>query len=889
MDPRKVTIRGITTAHRAGFTLDLNDVPEGLIAISGRNGTGKTTLMAALCPLSIWAQDPSRGTDGSLSQLAVGTDAYLALELQHGDRTIEIRRELNARTGKHDAYVLVDGVDQGTGGSVNITKELLARLLPPQRIVLAAVYAAQHGRGSFIGMTEQARRDLFAELLGLEELQRLSAEAKRVADACEDRAPDLARRIAAEEIRCTQLAEARDEKEAAESDAARVAAQLAPLRERVEERQRVLALLVSQAEDRERAARAAVAALDSARDDEERAGEALRSVSARRERLRAFLARAPEIALAYAGLMAWRTEYLEVRSAWDAARESSRSADRAQIAAKLEARDAADRIAALQTLQARAQDLAKAREMLQQLDADLMGHRADGVLRRRAHEQAAAAFQEDADRVQRQEAARASDLAAINTRIAALQPQADVLGRVPCGGQTFWGLPGDFTRRQLRSPEAADCAERRECASCELLAGARSAEQEIPSLLAERDRLTAQVFSPDPSLAEQAVGALAVWRAHEAEEKDLAQRQLQMRTRVDVLRPGIPDNLDALLAEQVAAHNLATARVDALLVDVGKATAAEEAAAAALALVERAGPPQEQQTRVEAENGQLAAAQRDAAECEREFDAATVALARAATRTADAAAEQARCAEALAANQDADLDAKRDELARSQASVAALDAEHRRHLDRLARATGVESALREAPATLEALRGIHAALLTMAATHRLLERGLGRKGVQAHELDNAGPQVAELVNELVEACYGDRFTMEIVTQVPGAKKGVMREVFEIRIHDNLASEPRTFDQLSGGEQVIMDQALKAALAVLMARRSPTPLRTLFRDECDGAFDAANARLYPLLMRRAMELTGATRCFFISQNPEVVEQADAQIVLGEGAPRIEVLR
>ena len=45
----------------------------------------------------------------------------------------------------------------------------------------------------------------------------------------------------------------------------------------------------------------------------------------------------------------------------------------------------------------------------------------------------------------------------------------------------------------------------------------------------------------------------------------------------------------------------------------------------------------------------------------------------------------------------------------------------------------------------------------------LLERALGREGIQALEIDAAGPEVSQTCNELLQACYGPRFRVELRT------------------------------------------------------------------------------------------------------------------------------
>jgi exonuclease SbcC len=82
----------------------------------------------------------------------------------------------------------------------------------------------------------------------------------------------------------------------------------------------------------------------------------------------------------------------------------------------------------------------------------------------------------------------------------------------------------------------------------------------------------------------------------------------------------------------------------------------------------------------------------------------------------------------------------------------------------------------------------------------LLARCLSNDGVIALDIDDAGPTLAGLANDLLLACYGRRFTLEIRTQVATAK-GEMREGFDIVVHDGEGGESKSVALLSGGERV----------------------------------------------------------------------------------------
>jgi len=148
-------------------------------------------------------------------------------------------------------------------------------------------------------------------------------------------------------------------------------------------------------------------------------------------------------------------------------------------------------------------------------------------------------------------------------------------------------------------------------------------------------------------------------------------------------------------------------------------------------------------------------------------------------------------------------------VVRIQERRAALQAQHARASDEAAatdaRATEVESEL---------------------SGWTLLARCLSNDGVIALDIDDAGPTLAGLVNELLLACYGRRLTLEIRTQVATAR-GEMREGFDIVVHDGATGEAKSVTLLSGGEKVWISCRMRheihyAANRIMPSRRPIAP-------------------------------------------------------------------
>ncbi|MFL9937040.1 SMC family ATPase, partial [Paraburkholderia sp. RL18-103-BIB-C] len=161
------------------------------------------------------------------------------------------------------------------------------------------------------------------------------------------------------------------------------------------------------------------------------------------------------------------------------------------------------------------------------------------------------------------------------------------------------------------------------------------------------------------------------------------------------------------------------------------------------------------------------------------------------------------------------------------------------------------------------------------ARWKLLARGLGNDGVVALTIDDAGPALANTVNELLLACYGMRFTVEIRTQRALAS-GEMREGFEILVHDAEADSTKSVTVMSGGQKVWINECLTRGIALYLAQNTGQRYQTLFSDESDGPLDPQRKLQFMRMKREVLRQGGYQREFFISQTPDLVSEADAVI-------------
>ncbi|MES2260569.1 MAG: DNA repair protein [Pseudomonadota bacterium] len=159
----------------------------------------------------------------------------------------------------------------------------------------------------------------------------------------------------------------------------------------------------------------------------------------------------------------------------------------------------------------------------------------------------------------------------------------------------------------------------------------------------------------------------------------------------------------------------------------------------------------------------------------------------------------------------------------------------------------------------------------------LLSKALGNDGIIALAIDDAGPELSMLANQLLLACYGPRFSVSIKTQLATAK-GELREGFDITVHDARSDTFKSVAKMSGGERIWINECLARAMALYLAQADGRRCATLFSDEADGAFDAQNKRRFMAMKREVLRIGGYAQEYFISHTRELTDMADAVIDL-----------
>lgn len=159
----------------------------------------------------------------------------------------------------------------------------------------------------------------------------------------------------------------------------------------------------------------------------------------------------------------------------------------------------------------------------------------------------------------------------------------------------------------------------------------------------------------------------------------------------------------------------------------------------------------------------------------------------------------------------------------------------------------------------------------------LFSKCMSNDGLIALAIDDAGPALAGLANDLLLACYGPRFTVSIVTLVETGN-GEQKEGFDILVHDGESGQSKSVGLMSGGERVWINECLIRAVALYLAQHTGRRYGALFSDEADGPLDPERKRMFMGMKREVLRLGGYQREFFVSQTPELTAMADAVIDL-----------
>jgi exonuclease SbcC len=829
-----LSIKGVLRFHEP-VTLNFRELPPGLIAIVGPNGAGKTTLMDA--PFgSIYRHFPSR--DGELFDYATRTDAHIETTFElEGRGTYRARVNVDGPHRKAEAVLLKVGNAPGgtfmNDGKVSTFDAAVATILPPMSDLLASVFAAQNRRGGFSALDRKGKRELFASLLGLDHIEAMAERARQAVSRVSLEADRLsARREILERSVTAEI----------ESSLEQRAQQLQVTAGSVDSRRTELHRLIAVAEQRLTEVREAIDLHARAVAAVLQLDATIRTTAAEKDSLTEALRRLEaDFDQQMTRLDASLTSATK-RFQADEADTSLYDTEIRQIEARRQAviDDATKRIAANDALKKDADAIRAAVARLDGIDAALT-------------------------KVEAKRSERADQLATLRKRERVL---LDALGVIRERENAL-----TYAEKNAAALDGAPFGEK--CAPCAFMANAAAAKADIPSLreavaskaTAEADLRVVQdkITSAETFIGECVSDALELRR--ERAEKQPKASELPHLTAAEEKIAGHQKRIADAESDAIRDRAEAAARRDQriLRLRTDQANRRDEYDGAVTVLSAATNT-----RRDELHANAVAAHDRlEALQAERTAARATV----------DRSAEPA----GKAAEQESILAAYRrewDETTATRATVSAQLEEHRRQVASFAETR------RERDEVASRLAVVQTDLVEW----QVLAKALGREGLQTLEIDAAGPTVSAFANDLLQACYGGRFTLELVTQAPKVTKGkdgsTFKEVFEANVYDQLrGGEKRDLADLSGGERVIVEEVLRSSIALLVNTRNSHPIRTAWRDETTGALDAENAERYIAMLRRVQQIGGFHQILFVTHNPDCARLADAQVQVADGAVSI----
>lgn len=823
-----LTLKGFL-GFQGQVSLDLRDVPSGLVAVCGPNGAGKTTVLEA-APAALFREWMSRG---DVVNYATGRDSFLEVQIGlEGRGTYIARLNVDGVKRGSDATlstILADGTRRVlTDGKVSTYAAAVATVFPSREVLLASAFSAQNKAGSFTSLDRKSRKALFAELLGIERYQSMSEVAKQAGRILDERRSALLaeRGVVAEFVSPAVIDDIDGTAQRLQVEGGNAELEQLRLQKDIAEAEARLATMADQA------AAFAAASLRVTTAEGELSGLRFDLDKSAHDATAAKVRGQEDTIRIGARRVQQLKEVAAARSATDARLEQELAAADARRDAVAE--DVRKRTDGNKQILSKAQDITAAVARIAAIDTALAGlatTRVDiGTALARVAERVA-----ELDR-------EAASLEVAKGDLERCRTAAKGLTVVPCGGQ------GAFSGCDLIA--SAVLASRQVPALEARLQGVPVIEEALRTQQAERLELDSQARAVADSVA-----TLTTERAAVEDFAKYAGALASARTRIEELSA----HADKAEADRLADRNAAMERFEASAreIEARERRIAEEGTQELEAVAARVAV----EVHAAAEHG--AVLTRKVEDAEARLAGARQDL----SGLADASSLVAELQGRLAS-----LRRRWDELtailARVQAGAEDLDRRRASVGERLTRLT-----------RLDAVLGV---LENDLLEWQTLEQYLGRDGLQKLEIDAAGPTVAAYTNQLLEVCYGTRFSVDIVTQVEKAGGKGMKEDFAVLVLDNeRGGEPRDLSDLSGGEQVIVAEALSAAICIYSNMRSGAPIRTCWRDETTGALDAANADRYIAMLRKMQELGGFEHVLFISHNADAAAQADAQIRVGGG--------
>jgi exonuclease SbcC len=744
--------KGLAGYPKGEVEINFSAFGDGLIALVGANGAGKTTILEACHP---YRELVSRS--GSLTNHTFLKDSYRDLTFEFQGKTYRSLFLIDGESGsgKVEAYLYEDGTPLNDGKCPSYD-ELVRKLFGPPEIFFGSVFTSQNCE-KLSELPKGKRKEFFVALLGLEHLQRYSDLAKARAERIHDSWLMLDTEIGTIDRRLEELKDSPRKLEALKAQ-------------------------ISSAEEKVKAARAE---MDSAAEEKAQLEKAIADQRVLRERvkgleesLQSLSAKDKELKQEWGEEI--RSFHLQKDEISRAMQEAGKLLDR-----KSEIESTLAKLKALRLKREELVPLARERDRLQEKVSSL---RREIDLRKEANRE---------------------KLNNLQGTVALLEKTTGCLDTVPC------------------RPDARPELETEVYKTCPLLASAFENQRDLATRKEELQEL------------EKSVAVVQAGDDLTAVLEELA----QLPAEVDEL-PNVESQIRKLEVGEWEDQAKELSRAEIILEENEKAKAALEE--------RRQGLDHKYEQALTTVSAEREAKKKELGALISQLDPS---LPEKLTR----ATEQFRDAEGR-------MESARTEKSRLEREQAVVERE-------IEEARKLETAKSEAEKERSSLE-------REISEWRFLQRACGKDGIQALELDAAGPGVSEIATQILQK-FGKDWYLQLVTQQEKADRSGKKEVFDIVITS--ADGVKRYDDLSGGEKVWVEESLRKAVAIFLFQRSGSASRfqTLFQDEVDGALDPERAQAFLETTREAHRLTGAHHTILVSQRPDFHEQIDQRIILSPG--------
>ena len=845
--PVRLKTRGMVAELADEIEIDFERIGDGIVAFVGENGSGKTHLLELSGPATWFGEFIYYDCKIADHVPRTCRDAFADLTWRSGESEfralIKVDRQFSGGAGKTEGFLWRDGIPLASSGKMSDYKAAIARYIPTKRFLQASAVAAQGGGGNFFDLKKADRKDMIIRELGLDGMQEESRAADARASRCTDRLEETRRRIAVVQGNVSQALAVRSAIEQAVAEIAGISRDLD--RAKIETAAAAAAL----ESDRFQLARAEEQAAERA-SERARLMKALSEHQMDLDRLEAEIASMNRVLASLA----------EIEAA---------AAEAAQIDLRLPDLGSSERKLAEEI---RALDAQIAKD-----DLELVGLRAEGaqLIRQLKEIEAAEAQLEHEKALTEKRTIAIARVAEIQTQISAVEANIATLEEAAQREADAHHERGKLQARiDALKPRtgllASVDADHPMCAVCPAIADARNTKSEISRLEADLavlpatpEVLASEMLRLDRRTAKDLIDQRTEWQAslNAAERelaalapaKALAARRAETEAAVtDLNNKGVPlrHKLDGIKADrEVLSSQLSSTRADVDALGQRRLAVAPVAAR----MPEVAAAQSQRSGRIEAaERVQVTVndlRDRLASVIEEDLAAMRAVVERSAKEAARLEDAQTAIASTLRA-----AESRRDHL---QGELAGLG---------------------DPEAELAQLQADEAALVIEISDWTLLAKALGRDGAQALCLSQAGPIISEIANQLLQACFDSRFTLDLVTQLPKVDGVGFKEVFDVQILD---AEKGAIEKGCGGESVMLGESLRLAMNIFNIQTSGYQVRALWRDESSDGLDEKNRDKYIQMLRRAMQIGGIRRIFLISHDRRVWSQADARLFV---APR-----